>query len=38
MPRTKDGRLLPDMEYPMPVTCWLNIEDCKKIIELYSKK
>ena len=38
LPRTKDGRLLPDMEYPMPVTCWLNIEDCKKIIELYSKK
>lgn len=38
LPRTEDGRLLPDMEYPMLVSRCLNIEDCKKIIELYSKK
>ncbi len=39
LPRSADGgRLLPDIEYPMLFDRRFDIEDCKKIIELYSKK
>ncbi len=36
LPRTKEGFLLPDIEYPWSVEHRLNIEDCKKIIKLKS--
>lgn len=33
LPRTPEGYLLPDIEYPFLTDRLLNVEDCKKIIE-----
>ena len=38
LPRTPEGYLLPDIEYPMLTERLLNVEDCRKIIELKNQK
>ena len=38
LPRTPEGDLLPDIEYPMLTERLLNVEDCRKIIELKNQK
>ncbi len=38
LPRTPEGYLLPDIEYPMLTERLLNVEDCRKIIEKAGRK
>ena len=38
LPRTADGRLLPDIPYPFLVDRRLGVEDCLKIIELNKER
>ncbi len=38
LPRTPEGYLLPDIEYPMLTERLLNVEDCRKIIEKAERK
>lgn len=38
LPRTKEGRLLPDIAYPFLKDRRLSVEDCKKIIELNKQR
>ena len=38
LPRTPEGYLLPDIEYPMLIERLLNVEDCRKIIEKAGRK
>ena len=38
LPRTPEGYLLPDIEYPMLIERLLNVEDCRNIIELKKQK